>query len=128
MVLDGNFNPGFRIELHVKDLMNVIDKFPDPHLVKSIMKTLQTEFPHVGIWLERPPDQITRTTYVISASNGRPLPDVVYSSNGFDRRWLKINKPLLMSGVSLDELPVLTDDYVPVERLLANLLFSKQAL
>jgi 2-hydroxy-3-oxopropionate reductase len=25
MVLDGNFNPGFRIELHVKDLMNVID-------------------------------------------------------------------------------------------------------
>jgi MFS family permease len=109
-------------------LMNVIDKFPDPQLVKSIMKTLQSEFPYVGIWLERPPDKVSRTTYVISASNGRPLPDVVYSSNGFDRRWLKINKPLLMTGTHLDELPLLTDDFVPVERLLSNLLFSKEAL
>ena len=25
MILDGNFNPGFRIELHVKDLKNVLD-------------------------------------------------------------------------------------------------------
>jgi len=109
-------------------LRNVIAKFPDPRLVKSILKTLQSEFPHVGIWLERPPDKVTRTTYVISASNGRSMPDVVYSSNGFDRRWLKINKPLVMAGTSMDELPILTDDFVPVERLLANLLFSKQAL
>lgn len=120
------------VKQHLKQngvyLMNVIDKFPDPHLVKSILKTLQTEFPDVAIWLERPPDVVTRTTYVISASNGRPLPNVVYSSSGFDRRWLKINKPLLMTGIQLDELPVLTDDFVPVERLLANLLFSKEAL
>ena len=109
-------------------LMNIIDQFPDPQLVKSLLKTLQTEFRHVGIWLERPPDKVTRVTYVISASNGRPFPDVIYSSNGFDRRWLKINKPLLMAGTSLDELPVLTDDFVPVERLLANLLFTKEAL
>lgn len=109
-------------------LMNIIDQFPDPQLVKSLLKTLQTQFRYVGIWLERPPDVVTRVTYVISASNGRPFPDVVYSSNGFNRRWLKINKPLLMAGTSLDELPVLTDDFVPVERLLANLLFSKEAL
>ncbi|WP_455198742.1 fused MFS/spermidine synthase [Kaarinaea lacus] len=109
-------------------LMNIIDQFPDPQLVKSLLKTLKTEFRHVGIWLERPPDKVTRVTYVISASNDHPFPDVVYSSNGFDRRWLKINKPLLMAGTSLDDLPVLTDDYVPVERLLANLLFSKEAL
>ena len=25
MVLDGNFNPGFRIELHIKDLQNALD-------------------------------------------------------------------------------------------------------
>lgn len=25
MVLDGNFKPGFRIELHIKDLMNALD-------------------------------------------------------------------------------------------------------
>jgi len=25
MILDGNFKPGFRIELHIKDLMNALD-------------------------------------------------------------------------------------------------------
>lgn len=109
-------------------LMNIVDQFPDPQLVKSLLKTLKTEFRHVAIWLDRPPEEVTRVTYVISASNGHPFPDVVYSSNGFERRWLQINRPLLMAGTSLDELPMLTDDFVPVERLLANLLFSKESL
>ena len=28
MVLDGNFAPGFRIDLHIKDLANVLDTVP----------------------------------------------------------------------------------------------------
>lgn len=109
-------------------LINIVDQFPDPQLVKSLLKTLQTEFRHVAIWLDRPPGEVTRVTYVISASNSHAFPDVVYSSNGFERRWLKINRPLLQAGTSLENLPLLTDDFVPVERLLANLLFSKESL
>jgi 2-hydroxy-3-oxopropionate reductase len=45
MILDGNFKPGFRIELHIKDLQNVLDtahalNVPVP-LTANIMETLQ---------------------------------------------------------------------------------------
>ena len=45
MILDGNFKPGFRIELHIKDLQNTLDTahelgVPIP-LTASVMETLQ---------------------------------------------------------------------------------------
>jgi 2-hydroxy-3-oxopropionate reductase len=45
MILDGNFKPGFRIELHIKDLQNALDTAhnlgtPIP-LTASVMETLQ---------------------------------------------------------------------------------------
>nr|AGS53926.1 2-hydroxy-3-oxopropionate reductase [uncultured bacterium contig00087] len=45
MILDGNFKPGFRIELHIKDLQNALDtahslNVPIP-LTASVMETLQ---------------------------------------------------------------------------------------
>ncbi|MDR3138734.1 MAG: 2-hydroxy-3-oxopropionate reductase [Treponema sp.] len=46
MILEGNFNPGFRIELHIKDLQNALDTahemgVPVP-LTASVMETLQS--------------------------------------------------------------------------------------
>jgi len=46
MILDGNFKPGFRIELHIKDLQNALDTahaltVPVP-LTANIMETMQT--------------------------------------------------------------------------------------
>ena len=45
LVLDGNFKPGFRIELHIKDLMNALDTahelgVPIP-LTSNVMETMQ---------------------------------------------------------------------------------------
>ena len=45
MILDGNFKPGFRVELHIKDLQNALDTahnlgVPVP-LTASVMETLQ---------------------------------------------------------------------------------------
>jgi 2-hydroxy-3-oxopropionate reductase len=45
MILDGNFKPGFRIELHIKDLQNALDtahelNTPIP-LTAAVMETLQ---------------------------------------------------------------------------------------
>jgi 2-hydroxy-3-oxopropionate reductase len=45
MILDGNFKPGFRIELHIKDLQNALDtghnlNVPLP-LTANVMETLQ---------------------------------------------------------------------------------------
>jgi 2-hydroxy-3-oxopropionate reductase len=46
MILDGNFKPGFRIELHIKDLQNALDTahnlgIPIP-LTAGVMETLQS--------------------------------------------------------------------------------------
>ena len=109
-------------------LINIIDIFPDGRLIKSLMKTLQQEFNFVDVWLEEETDQATRVTYVISANNSRPLPDAITSQRGFPRRWLRINSTLSTSGTPINTLPILTDDYVPVERLLAGMLFSKEGL
>ncbi len=109
-------------------LINIVDIFPDAKLVKSLLKTLQEEFQYVDVWLDRAPDSVTRTTYVISANNSHSLPDMIVSQRGFERRWLRINPPLLATGTPMESLPILTDDYVPVEHLLSGLLFSTEAL
>lgn len=46
LILDGNFKPGFRIELHIKDLMNALDTahelgVPVP-LTSNVMETMQS--------------------------------------------------------------------------------------
>ncbi|MDH3379699.1 MAG: fused MFS/spermidine synthase, partial [Gammaproteobacteria bacterium] len=56
-------------------LLNVVDVFPDPLLVKAFIKTLRSEFQYVDVWMEPPPSQRSRITYVLSASNTAPLPD-----------------------------------------------------
>lgn len=50
MILNGNFKPGFRIELHIKDLVNVLDTAKELDVpvtltsqVLQIMKALQTD-------------------------------------------------------------------------------------
>jgi len=109
-------------------LINIVDIFPDAKLVKSLIKTLQLEFKYVDVWLDQAPNSVTRTTYVISANNTRTLPDMIVSQRGFERRWLRINPPLMATGTPFEKLPVLTDDFVPVEHLLSGLLFGAEAL
>jgi len=109
-------------------LVNIIDIFPNPRLVKSLIKTLQVEFKYVDVWLDKAPDSVTRTTFVISANNARALPDMIVAQRGFERRWLRINQPLFVTGTPFEALPVLTDDFVPVEYLLSGMLFTDSAL
>ncbi len=46
MILDGNFKPGFRIELHIKDLQNALDTGHDLHvplpLTAGVMEIMQS--------------------------------------------------------------------------------------
>ena len=107
---------------------NVVDVFPDPRMVKSLMKTMQQEFAHVDVWLDRIPHQPARMTYVISASNSRIDNDVLESTHGFNRQWLRINDPLSKSGTRLEQLPIFSDDFVPVERMISSLLLTADGL
>jgi len=106
-------------------LLNVVDGFPDPRLVKSMMKALETEFSRVDAWMDEVPSEPGRMTFVISASNGPELPKVVYARRGLERQWLRVTEPMRRTGTPMAELPLLTDDFVPVERLVSGFFFSE---
>lgn len=105
-------------------LMNVVDSFPDPRLVKAIAKTLGAEFRHVDIWMDRVPEA-PRYTFILSASNGPRLPKTVTARRGYQRAWSRMTEDIMGFGTPPSELPMLTDDYAPVERLIAGLLVGK---
>jgi spermidine synthase len=105
-------------------LLNVLDAFPDPRLVKSMMKTLAESFAHVHVWMDVVPPDAERMTFVISASNSREPPDVLLARRGLDYRWVRATEPMMKTGTPLGRLPLLTDDFVPVERLVAEFYFE----
>jgi spermidine synthase len=105
---------------------NVVDAFPDPKMVKSLIKTLRREFAEVDVWLDRIPQQPQRMTYVISASDQPIAEDILESRRGMQRQWLRINEPLFRSGTPLDRLPEFSDDFVPVERMISDLLLARE--
>ncbi len=95
-------------------LVNIIDGGRHGHFLRAYVRTLRMVFPHVAVipsssdWRES-----TRTTFVIVASkqavnlshlspSERPLPE-----------------PELAEYLALEEPLILTDDYVPVDNLLA---------
>ena len=105
-------------------VLNVVDAHPDPRLLKSIVKTLRGVFPHVQVWMESWPEQEARMTYVISASKGSAMPQMLSSQHGLHRQWYEFSEELQTIGTSFDLLPLLTDDYTPLERLLSTLIFG----
>lgn len=107
-------------------MINLVDSFPNPRLAKAFIKTLQTRFEQIDVWLNELPAEPTRMTYVISAHNGAPLPMQIVAQNGLDGEWFNLTRVLLSTGDPLDSLPLLSDDYVPVEKLIASLLLTTQ--
>ncbi len=82
----------------------------------------------MDVWVDHIPQQPTRMTYVLSASDVRIDSDLLRSTGGFSRQWLRINAPLSRSGTALQDLPIFTDDYVPVERMISSLLLTTEGL
>jgi len=90
-----------------------------------VVKTLLEVFPNVDVWIERPPGTHTRLTYVISATD-RASPDRIQSTTGTPRTWYRVTDPLMRAGTPVEEIPVLTDDLAPVDRLL-SVMFTTSA-
>jgi spermidine synthase len=105
-------------------VLNVLDAFPDPRLVKSMMKTLADSFEQVHVWMDLVPPDAERMTFVISASDAREPPETLVATRGLDHRWLRATEPMMRTGTPFDRLPTLTDDYVPVERLVSGFYFQ----
>ena len=102
--------------------MNVVDAFPDPRLVKAVLNALRSVFPYTAVWVDQLPDKATRVTYIITARHHGEWPERVAARRGPPRTWYRIDEPMARTGTPFDELPVLSDRYAPVERLIADLL------
>jgi len=89
---------------------------------------LAGEFRYVSVWLDRLPRAPVRQTFVLAVSDAAPFPGRIESQHGIRRSWYRIDEPLAATGTPLPALPVLTDDYVPVERLIAPLLVGEHGL
>jgi spermidine synthase len=104
-------------------MLNVIDVFPSNRLMQSMVVTLKQVFPHVAVWIEGPPDQETRLTFVIAAA-AVPISErqtVIEGRTG--KNWYEISE-FIDQQIAQYEPTLLTDDYAPVERLLRRLLTS----
>lgn len=104
--------------------VNIVDAYPDPRLVKALVRTLRPVFRHVDIWLEEDAAETERMTYVVSASDTWSPPSAIEARRGFPRRWTNATADLTGRGTPVAALPVLRDDFVPVERLMSGLLIS----
>ena len=104
--------------------LNVVDAFPDPRLVKSLVKTLSTVFQQVHVWMETLPGRPERITFVLSAADAPVPPEEIRARRGFERRWFRVTEPMILTGTPLTALPLLTDDAAPVERLVSGMWFT----
>ncbi len=106
-------------------ILNVVDVYPNPKLVKSMLKTLRGVFAGVHVWIESREQPDSRVTYVISAGDAHSPPALVRATRGLQREWHDVTSSLVEEGTPLSALPLLTDDRVPVERLLSTLIFTE---
>jgi spermidine synthase len=100
-------------------LANVIDAFPRPGLLPSLVRTLAHDFAEVGVWLdEESYGQGGRVTYLVVATQ-QPLGIGELTSDRFvERRWRRLAATELgdlASGLTL------TDDHAPVDRLMSRI-------
>lgn len=66
-----------------------------------------------------------RVTFIVSANNGPRLPKTIPARRGFERAWSRMTEDLMAYGTPPAKIPLLTDDYAPVERLIAGLLLGE---
>ncbi len=97
--------------------VNVIEGGGNPRFLRSFVRTLEADFPVVEVWADGATlGKSTRTTYVVLAGF-QPSPG--------DRLAIDTGLWLRLPAVPLTDEIILTDDFAPVDRLLAHILLDR---
>lgn len=102
-------------------LLTVVDGAGRSPLLFSLVATLDQVFPVVEVWADA--EQLRRggrITYIIAAGAQATTTGRLEASDGSERFWVRWPVADLMARVKSSGAPVLTDDYAPVARLLAQ--------
>lgn len=105
---------------------NVIDDSRRPRFLFSFAKTLKLDFPTVEIWFER--EQAAnggRVTFVVVGSDRPVGAAALHATRGLPRVWGRWPPADLARRIESPR-PVLTDDFAPVDRLLASILATRE--
>jgi len=103
--------------------INTVDNGDDPRFLLSLARTLGTRFGHVEVWAERAQmGQSGRVTFVVVASTSPGAEPVLVATRGLERTWVRWPDADLRRRALAGDVPVLTDDYAPVDRLMSGLL------
>ena len=97
-------------------LMNVVDHRQEPRLALSILKTLQSAFGKIEVWVSNEPGE--RATFVLAAIRAATPYASLPSRNNPGVQFLRLSKATLNSYAEGLSAMVLTDDHVPVNRLI----------
>lgn len=107
-------------------ILNAVDNGADPRFVLSLVKTLRRDFGVVEVWAENGElGAVGRVTFAVIASERPTGVDRVDSTTGIRRTWLRWPDRDLTARVAESGAVMLTDDYAPVDRLMAPLLLNE---
>ncbi len=106
--------------------VNVVDNGSEPMFLFSLIKTLRRDFPVVEAWIDLGEAGAKgRTTYVVIASKQPTPTGRITSRRGIERSWIRWPEKKLYAHADKKYLPFLTDDFAPVDRLIAPLLINQ---
>ncbi len=97
-------------------LMNVVDHRQRPRLALSIFETLQSAFDEVEVWVSNEPGE--RATFVLAAVRAATPYSLLPSRNSLGVQFIRLSKATLDRYAEGLSAMVLTDDHVPVNRLI----------
>jgi predicted membrane-bound spermidine synthase len=103
--------------------INVIDESENPRFTFALVKTMQRDFPAVEVWLDDDSRrQGGRVTFVVLGLKAASETAVLRAAHPFRRTWLRWPPQDLAARIQAADVPVLTDDFAPVDRLMVGFL------
>jgi spermidine synthase/MFS family permease len=107
--------------------VNVIEAGLQPRFLLSLVRTLAVDFTAVEVWVDAAErNTTTRITYVVIAGDVPTPFGSLRSMRGLGRTWLRLPTPELVMAIRAADVPILTDDYAPVDRLLAHVILDPE--
>ena len=101
-------------------LMNLVDRGDRLAALFSMAATLQQVFPVVEVWVDREQAAASgQITFVILAAQSSSPSDRLWSRSDPNRQYLRWPAHDLDARIAAAEVPVLSDDFTPIDRLLS---------
>ncbi|MEK9672564.1 MAG: fused MFS/spermidine synthase [Rhodospirillaceae bacterium] len=108
-------------------VVNAVDLGRDPKFLFSLVKTLRLDFKAVEVWKVLDEiDETGRVTFIVVATDKALPRDKITSAFGLVRDWVRWPVDDLSARSSRIDLPVLTDDFAPIDRLMSDLLLTPE--